>query len=132
MEIITGVERRRRWRVEDKLRIVAEADTPGAIISHVARRYQVSRGLLSSWRQQVRRGALSAENHAPMFMPVQMLSEPMSLLPSASPPLGQSAATGAVTGERRIEIALPDGTCIRVGTDVGLAALRRVIAAVRR
>ncbi len=132
MEIITWVERRRRWRVEDKLRIVAEADTPGAIISHVARRHHVSRGLLSSWRQQVRRGALAAENHMPVFMPVQMLSEPMSLLPSVSPPPGQSAAPGAVTGDRRIEIALPDGTCIRVGTDVGLAALRRVIAAVRR
>ncbi|HYI84129.1 MAG TPA: hypothetical protein VEX11_13070 [Acetobacteraceae bacterium] len=26
MEIITGVERRRRWRTEDKLRIVAEAE----------------------------------------------------------------------------------------------------------
>ena len=132
MEIITGVERRRRWRVEDKLRIVAEADTPGAIISHVARRYHVSRGLLSSWRQQVRRGALAVENHAPVFMPVQMLPKPMSLVPSASPPLGHSGATGAVTGDRRIEIALPDGTCIRVSADVGLAALRRVIAAVRR
>jgi len=32
----------------------------------------------------------------------------------------------------RIEIALPDGTCIRVGADVGLVALRRVMAAVRR
>ncbi len=132
MEIITGVERRRRWRVEDKLRIVAEADTPGAIISHVARRYHVSRGLLSSWRQQVQRGVLAAENHAPVFMPVQMLSEPMSRLPSTVPSPGQSAAAGAVTGDRRIEIALPDGTCIRVGADVGLATLRRVIAAVRR
>ena len=132
MEIITGVERRRRWRVEDKLRIVAEADTPGAIISHVARRHHLSRGLLSNWRQQVRRGALAAESHAPVFMPVQMLSEPMSLAPSASPPPGRSAATGVAAGDRRIEIALPDGTIIRVGGDVGLAALRRVIAAVRR
>jgi hypothetical protein len=28
MEIITGVERRRRWRVEEKLRIVANASGP--------------------------------------------------------------------------------------------------------
>ena len=26
MEIISGVERRRRWRIEDKLRILAEID----------------------------------------------------------------------------------------------------------
>jgi transposase-like protein len=32
MEIITGVERRRRWRTEDKLRIVAEAERPGACV----------------------------------------------------------------------------------------------------
>ena len=30
MEIITGVERRRRWRLEEKLRIVAETEQPGS------------------------------------------------------------------------------------------------------
>jgi transposase len=30
MEIITGVERRRCWRLEEKLRIVAEVEQPGA------------------------------------------------------------------------------------------------------
>jgi hypothetical protein len=30
LEIISGVERRRRWSTADKLRIVAEADEPGA------------------------------------------------------------------------------------------------------
>jgi len=37
MEIITGVERRRRWRVEEKLRIVAECERPGACLAAVAR-----------------------------------------------------------------------------------------------
>ena len=131
MEIITGVERRRRWRVEDKLRIVAEAEAPGAIVSHVARRHQVSRGLLTSWRQQVRRGALAAEHHAPVFMPVRMLPEPLPSSPTPALP-GPRGALGPAGGDRQIEIALPDGTCIRVGADVGLATLRRVIAAVRR
>ena len=40
--------------------------------------------------------------------------------------------TAAPAESARIEIALPDGTCIRVGADVGLATLRRVITAVRR
>lgn len=39
MEIITGVERRRRWRDEDKLRVLAEAEQPGARVSEVARRH---------------------------------------------------------------------------------------------
>jgi hypothetical protein len=36
MEIITGVERRRHWRTEDKLRIVAEAERPGACFAEGA------------------------------------------------------------------------------------------------
>ena len=46
MEIITGAERRRRWRDEDKLRIVAEAEAPGAVFALVARRHEISRGQL--------------------------------------------------------------------------------------
>ena len=46
MEIITGVERRRRWRVADKLRILAELAEPGAKFNDVARRHDLSRGLL--------------------------------------------------------------------------------------
>ena len=34
--------------------------------------------------------------------------------------------------ESRIEIGLPDGTVVRVGSDVSAATLRRVMAAVRR
>jgi transposase len=71
MEIITGVERRRRWRLEDKLRIVAEVEQPGAPFADVARRHEVSRGLLWNWRRQVRRGELAPEPR-PVFMPVQI------------------------------------------------------------
>ncbi|MBB5695966.1 transposase [Muricoccus pecuniae] len=41
MEIITGVERRRRWRAEGKLRVLAEAAQPGARTSEVARRHDI-------------------------------------------------------------------------------------------
>jgi transposase len=33
LEITSGVERRRRWSTADKLRIVAEADEPGAKVA---------------------------------------------------------------------------------------------------
>ena len=137
MEIITGVERRRRWRLEEKLRIVAEVEEPGASFAAVARRHELSRGLLWNWRAQVRSGALAPEP-MPVFMPVRITGD--------MPPLGHPApayAAPALPSPRlppgseapapeRIEIALPDGTCIRVGADVGLVALRRVMAAVRR
>jgi transposase len=84
MEIITGVERRRRWRLEEKLRIVAEAEQPGASFAEVARRHEVSRGLLWNWRRQVRRGELAREP-TPLFMPVQTTAEPPLALPPPSP-----------------------------------------------
>jgi transposase-like protein len=46
MEIITGVERRRRWQGEQKLRILATLDEPGTTVAEVPRRHEVSRCLL--------------------------------------------------------------------------------------
>ncbi|WP_043840235.1 IS66-like element accessory protein TnpA [Muricoccus aerilatus] len=125
MEIITGVERRRRWRAEDKLRVLAEAAQPGARTSEVARRHDISRGLLWYWRRQLRQlrqGRLTAA-HAPepVFLPLQVSD--------AVPPGPVVPAAGV---DPRIEIALPDGTLVRVGADVDAAALRRVLSVLRR
>jgi transposase len=130
MEIITGVERRRRWSVDEKLRIVAETEHPGSGIAEIARRYEISRGLLWNWRSQVRRGVLSPEP-PPVFLPV---------LPISDPPTGNDAkqvAPSVMSGEAqvsdgKIEITLPDGTSVKVGHDVGLATLRRVMTVLRR
>ena len=128
MEIITGVERRRRWRLEDKLRIVAETERPGACFIEVARRHEVCRSLLWNWRRQVRCGTLRSDP-APIFLPVRLTgpaaveaNQPVS--PAPSRPV--SAAS-----DGNIEITLADGTRIRAGHDVSLATLRRVMAALR-
>ena len=130
MEIITGVERRRRWSLEEKLRIVAETEQPGSGIAETARRYEISRGLLWNWRSQVRRGALRPDP-PPVFLPVQTISEPGNghdtkyMAPSAG--FGAEQVTGS-----KIEITLPDGTSVKVGHDVGLTMLRRVMTVLRR
>ncbi len=131
MEIITGVERRRRWRLEEKLRIVAEAERPGASFNDVARRHEVSRGLLWTWRRQVRAGVLAPEP-MPVFVPVQIADDAPSPDRLTFPPPCPAPGKAVSAETARIEIALPDGTCIRVGADVGVAALRRVMTAVRR
>ena len=124
MEIITGAERRRRWRLNEKLRIVAEVEQPGASFADVARRHEVSRGLLWNWRGQVRRGELAPEP-MPTFLPMRVMADPPAVM---SAPVQVAAPAEAA----RVEITLPDGTCIRVGAGVGLATLRRVMTAVRR
>ena len=131
MEIITGVERRRHWRDDEKLWILAELEEPGARFVEVARRHQVSRGLLWQWRDAQRRGKLVAE--APSFVPVRVVPE----LPSSggaemspgTPCPSPSDADGAL--DDRIEIVLPDGTAVRVAEDISATALRRVLAALR-
>jgi hypothetical protein len=46
VEIITGRERRRRWSVEEKLRIVAETHEAGARVSAVAARHGLCESLV--------------------------------------------------------------------------------------
>ena len=38
-EILTGVQRRRRWSTPEKIRLVEESRQPGSSVSFVARRY---------------------------------------------------------------------------------------------
>lgn len=71
VEIITGHERRRRWSVADKLRIVAECDEPGVQVSAVAARHGVYRSLVFQWRRQAQDGLLAAEP-TPEFVPVRV------------------------------------------------------------
>ena len=127
MEIITGIERRRRWRVEDKLRIVAESEQPGACFAEIARRYEISRGLLWNWRSQVRRGRLIGVPAA-SFLPVQVVNE--AVAPDPAPRLPRHAPKAAAASGR-IEITLPDGSHVQVDNDVSLTALRRVMTVLR-
>jgi transposase-like protein len=125
IEILGARERRRRWRVDEKLRIVAEAEEPGASLRAVAARHDVYPTLLGTWRRQMRRGELVAEG-AVRLLPVRV-AEP-GPAPTTTDATGTVAPT-AVTGT--IEISLPDGSRVRVGNDVSLAALRRVMAVLR-
>jgi transposase len=131
MEIITGVERRRQWRDDEKLRILAELNQPGVKFSEVARRHDISRGLLWQWRDAQRRGRLVAE--APGFLPVQVVSDLAASAPAGASGAPLPACAPAVEDEPddRIEIVLPDGTAVRVAATISATTLRRVLAVLR-
>jgi transposase len=57
IQVITGVERRRRYSIEEKRRIVAESNEPLASVSDVARRNGVAVNLLFAWRKAFKRGS---------------------------------------------------------------------------
>jgi transposase len=124
LELVSGIERRRRWRIEEKLRIVAEADAPGAIFAAVARRHDISRGLLWIWRQQARRGELRAAEIPAEFLPVTVIGD-------ASGSMAPPSAVVPTPDTQMAEIVLPDGTCLRVNAAIETASLRRLLSVLR-
>jgi transposase len=121
VEIITGRERRRRWSVEDKLKIVSETLELGASVNQVAARHDVYPGLLFTWRRQMRGGKLVLQRK-PLFFPVQTHDTAVPATP---------AQTERANAARQIEIELKNGSRVRVDEGVSLTSLRRVLAALR-
>ena len=123
VEVVTRSEPRRRWSDEERAHILAEAMAPGAIASHVARRFGVSTGQFYTWRKAMLlrsapvgvKPVLATADFAEV-----RLSAP-SPKPSTPPPL---PPTGAM------EITLPGGALIKVDAALDGAALGRVLAAI--
>lgn len=60
VEVVTSVQRRRRWSPEEKRALVEEAEQPGMSISAIAREYGIHPNQLFKWRRLMYAGALSA------------------------------------------------------------------------
>ena len=60
IEVITSVQRRRRWSAEEKAGIVQETYAPGMSVSLVARQHGISPNQVFTWRRLYAEGALSA------------------------------------------------------------------------
>jgi transposase len=115
---VLGVERRRRWSLQDKLRIVEETMQPGVTVTEVACRHGVAPSVVFTWRRLAREGRLG--DAGPAFVPVEITPVPAQVPSAASPP----RRTGL------IEIVLRHGRRIRVDHEVDAEALRRVLQVV--
>ena len=120
VEVITSVERRRRWSWDEKLRIVAESAQPGRTTSQVARDHGIAPSQLFTWRRQLLAEAIANGATSDAFVPVTIANE--SKTEALSGPLASD--------ERVIEIRLPNGIVIRVSNAVEVEPLRRVLTAV--
>ena len=131
LEIISGVERRRRWSAADKLRIVAEADEPGAKVAEVARRHEISRSILWTWRKQARAGRLTMSD-PPGFLPV-VVDAVSAMDTAASEPSAASLQADAPPppDHRAITITLANGTRLEISAALSLPALSCIIGALR-
>ena len=120
LEIVTGVERRRRWSDEAKLQILAEADEPGARIGEVARRHDIYPAQIRSWRQ-----SFSAPDNLPAFVPVNIVDSDAGGLS------GRGRGAGApIAQSSLIEIALRNGRSLKAPADIDRRTLASLIACV--
>ena len=53
VHVLTGPERRRRFSLEEKRRLVGAAFAPGAVVSEVARQADVCASLIYRWRREL-------------------------------------------------------------------------------
>ena len=119
VDIRVGVGGRRRWSGEAKGRIVAESYVPGAVVSEVARRHDMSPQHLFAWRKAARAGLLTLPaDEALMFVPVVTKMRDG----------GVSAAAANGSGAITIEIA---GAVVRAEPGVDPDWLRDVLRAVK-
>ena len=99
VEVITSVQRRRRWSRVEKERIVAAALEPGAVASEVAREAGIHTSQLFRWRQQ-----LCKRTPAPVaFNPVAVSPVPEAValrLPVPSPEQAGTVDIEFATGGR--------------------------------
>jgi transposase len=101
VEILTGPGRRRRWSAEDKARIVSETLVPGARVSEVARRWQLSSQQVFGWRRAARRDistvpVTTAGPVTPGFVPIVTESDAIMTVPRAGAPAIEVRLAGAV------------------------------------
>jgi transposase len=112
VEVITSVERRRRWSESEKRRLIAATLEPGASVSAVAREAGVHPSQLWGWRRQMRLAGAPAG-----FAPVQVASE---------------AASAGFAGCGTIEIEFAAGARLRIMGAVDPAMLTAAVVAVTK
>jgi transposase len=140
-EVISTVQRRRDWGVEEKVAILDAAFAKGGSVAAAADRFGVSRSLIYIWRRQVRDGlmpgvtmtaagvsAFAAVAVAPdadqaALPPPSARAQPCAHQPSVAQPCGGRRRAGAV------EIRLVNGRTVKVDEGIAPAVLVRLVAA---
>lgn len=114
--VLTGPERHRRWREDERRTILAAAFAPGASVAEAARRYDVATSLIYKWRQQ----ALSSNCGEPSFAPAVVVGEPGPV------PMKPRSEEGSA-----INVELSDGTRVSIGVTAPASLVTVTLRALR-
>jgi transposase len=109
VEVITSVQRRRRWSAVEKRDLVAASLEPGASVSSIARDAGIHPSQLYGWRR------------------LQRAQAPMSFAPVRIAP--EAASTSVLPSAGTIEIEFATGARMRITGVVDAATLGATVAA---
>jgi len=114
VEVITSVQRRRRWSTSEKQQLVAASLEPGASVSALARQAGIHASQLYGWRRQLRAqpsvtfapvriavDATPAGGTGPGMIEIEFASEARMRIVGAADPATLTAAVAALWCERR-------------------------------
>ncbi|WP_137157873.1 transposase [Rhizobium sp. FKL33] len=127
IEVITSVERRRRWSREDKERLVAACLEPGAVLSEIARAAGIHVSQLFRCRKELCRIKESSLQVANTLVPVIVLEAAPAVQPAASeaPVLPQPRRKRS-----DVTIEMGRGRRVRVDSGIDTEALGRILECV--
>ena len=116
VEVITSVERRRRWPRAEKERIVAAALEPGAVASEVARAAGIHTSQLFRWRRQL----------------CERVPVPTSFNAVTISPEPGTTSAGSAESAGTIEVEFAHGGRLRMSGPVDATTVAAVLAALSK
>lgn len=126
IEVLEGRSGRRMRSEAERARIAAESLVPGAKVTDIARRHDVTRWQVYDWRKKLIAGALA--------LPTEIADEPMFAAlvvePNPARPAPSPKRRGGATKSFRVEMVV-DGVTLRVPPAIDEVQLTRIIRAIR-
>jgi len=99
VEVVTSVQRRRRWTPEQKLEIVKQTNEPGSSVSMVARQFGITAAQLFQWRKVYLQGSLMAVSANETVVPASELQEAMRRIKQLEGALGRKTLENEILKE---------------------------------
>jgi transposase len=117
---VLGLERRRRWRDEDKVRIVASVGVGGVTVTQLAHHHEVTRQQIYGWRHELKKKGLWPLSAGVAFLPVDISD-------LRKPP---EAQTDKPVAPLMVEVRLQNGRSLHFDGAMDAAILARLIQVV--
>jgi transposase len=116
---VLGLERRRRWRDEDKVRIVRSVGVGGVTVTQLAHQHEITRQQIYAWRHELKKKGLLSPSGGMAFLPVDLTSLQNG-----------SAGTDIPAAPALVEVRLQNGRSIHFDGTLDGASLARLIRVV--